>query len=96
MTKFVIKDNSSVKSKKDDGVLANIVDYGSVVKVSIDKEGNKRIRTVLLSDSDEPSEHVKISMKSPLGKLIYHRKVGFTGTYKVGSNVLTATILSIE
>ena len=96
MTKLSDRDNLNVKSKKDAGSFANIVDYGSVVKVSIDKGGNKRIRTVLLSDSDEPSEHVKISIKSPLGKLLYHREVGFNGTYKVGSNELTATILSIE
>ena len=72
------------------------VSYGSVVTVKIKKGASEHVRTVMLADSEEPSEYTKVSISSPLGRLIYDKSVGFTGSYTVGDKTLTATILSIE
>lgn len=75
---------------------ANIVDYGSIIEVAIEKGERKQIRTVLFSDSEDASDYTKVLPDSPLGKLIYQREEGFTGSYNVGTQVLRAEILKIE
>ena len=75
-----------------------LIDIGDIVKVEmffseVDKEECtfKLVATTPKSDID--AEIQEISINSPLGSAIYHRKIGDVTTYKVNDSTYTIKIL---
>lgn len=81
----------------DDVFNSNIVSYGAKVSIKLSRNGKELNEDIILfSDSDEPSEFMKVSANSPLGNTIYQKEEGYIGTYTVDTNVFTVKILKIE
>ena len=87
---------SKAKVIDEKDINSKIVNYGAVVEVSMKSDKVDNVLTVLLSDSEENSEYIKISANSPLGKTIFEKEVGFEGIYTVGDQKFTVKILKIE
>lgn len=75
----------------------NLIDIGNVLKIDMiysndDKEEEivKLVATALSFDID--SQIQEISVNSPLGKAIYHKKIGEVVTYKVKDKTFTIVI----
>ena len=75
---------------------SKVVNYGAKVEVCVKNDAGENIFNILFSDSDEESEHTKISANSPLGKVIFQKEVGFKDSYKVGDMKFSVEILKIE
>lgn len=72
------------------------VDYGAIVTLRIMGADFMDELTVLFSDSDEKSNYEKISLNSPVGKIIYTQKAGFSGKYTVGASEMLVEVVEVE
>lgn len=81
----------------DTATNSNVVNYGAHVTVQlIFGDDDFEEDTILFSDSDEPSNFMKVSANSPLGNAIFNKEVGYTGSYNVDNNIFKVKILKIE
>ena len=100
--RLLMKSISTLKEKISNATIIDadfskdIVSYGAKVDLHLICEDEKETITILLSDSDEKSNLDKISLNSPLGKVIYKQKVGYEGKYTVKNDTFTVKILKIE
>ena len=82
---------------EDSGTNMNIVDFGAKVLIQLTSEDEEPDEfTILFSDSNEASKLMRVSANSPIGKVIYKKAEGFTGSYKVEDNTFHVKILKIE
>lgn len=75
----------------------SLIDIGDIVKVEIvfsdDDREERLFKLVATSPSfNRESKIEEISLNSPLGTAMYHKKIGETVTYKVRENVIKANL----
>lgn len=75
-----------------------LIDIGDIVKVEmffseVDKEECEFKLVATTPKSDINAEIQEISINSPLGSAIYHRKIGDITTYKVNDSIYTIKII---
>lgn len=75
-----------------------LIDIGDIVKVEmffseVDKEECEFKLVATTPKSDINAEIQEISINSPLGSAIYHRKIGDVTTYKVNDSIYTIKII---
>lgn len=74
-----------------------LIDIGDVVKADMIMPNNNRrenlFKIVATSPSTDKNAQIKeVSINSPIGAAVYHKKIGDTVTYKVGDRVFTLEI----
>lgn len=75
-----------------------LIDIGDIVKVEmffseVDKEECEFKLVATTPKSDINAEIQEISINSPLGSAIYHKKIGDVTTYKVNDSIYTIKII---
>ena len=79
----------------EDSNSSNKVRFGSVVELIIYGDDFTEEETLLFSDSDECSIYKKISVNSPIGKVIFGKEVGSEEEYEVNGNKMKVKVVKI-